>query len=238
MNAITPPLRYKQGPYFELIHATKGQLQSFGIGAGLAFPGEGKSSKAMHTFDPRGYQTRIERVEEGYFQAYIYHPRAVSTRTGFTTPHIDGLVPDKESFPHGDFYTGDATAIVAAGLARLDQIPGQPGAAKGRVCILPDGSISKAGSDRRRDEPGAVRITLKGKSRYGIIINTSEIEKKRRSKIWHDAYVYDQYQQSRMPPPAILLAVYRELKRLSAVEQESQAPSLHNGFWLRPAGVA
>lgn len=236
MNATTTGFQYEQSQYSEIIHATKEQLQSFGIGVGVMFPGEGKAPKALRTLDPRGYRTLIEKSDGDYFRACIFPPRAESPRAGFKAPPIDGLVPEEESFPYGDCYTGSAAAIVAAGLARLDQIPGMPGAAKGRVCILPDGSICKAGSDRRRDQPGAVHIELRGKSGYRIVINTSELEHKRRSQIWHDAYVIEQYHQSRMPPPAILLAVHREMKRLAAVEQEAQAPAnLHNGFWVRTA---
>lgn len=239
MSTNVPTLMFEQGSHWEELHASKEQLQSFGIGTGLAFPGEGKAAKVVRTADPRGYSTRIERAEGSHFRALISYPRAESSRTNFTAPHIDGLVPEDDSYPHGDCYTGTAAAIVAAGLARLDQIPGQPGAAKGRVCILPDGSVCKAGSDRRRDTPGAVLITLKGKTLFRIVVNTSELENKRRSMTWRNAYVLDQYQQSRMPQPAILLAVYRELKRLAAVEQEAQAPdNLQNGFWVRTTGGA
>lgn len=239
MSAPKSAIRYEQGKYWEVIEATKEQLQSFGIGAHIAFPGAGRAPRQVETVDPRGYRARLESHEGGGFQAYIFYPRPANTHNGFPSPRIDGLEPEQDNGPYCDGYTGSAAAIVAAGFARLDQLPGQPGAAKGQVCILPDGSICKAGSDRRRDQPGAAQITLKGKGLFRICVNTSELEKKRREKIRHDAYVYDQYKQSRMPAPAILLAVHREMKRLAAVAPEAEAPAnLHNGFWLRTAGEA
>lgn len=237
MSAATPAFRFEQDKYWEVIHATKQQLQSFGIGGGIAFPGEGKATKAVHALDPRGYRTRIERVDGGYFQARIYYPRPLAALDGCKSPRIEGLEPEQDNGPYFDGYTGSAAAIVSAGFARLDQIPGQPGAAKGQVCILPDGSISKAGSDRRREQPGVVQIKRKGKALYGIFVRTTNLEAKRREALRRDAYVFDQYQQSRMPPPALLLAVHREVKRLAAIEQESQTPAnLQNGFWVRTAG--
>jgi hypothetical protein len=239
MSAMTSAIRYEQESGWEVIHATKEKLQSFGIGAGLAFPGEGRAPKELRTFDPRGYETLIERGEDGCFQALIFYPRPEATHNGFVSPHIDGLEPAQDNGPYGDAYTGSAAAIVAAGIARLDQIPGQAGAAKAQVCILPDGSIPKARSDHRRDEPGAVLIKRNGKSVYRIFIRTTKLEMKRRAKIQHDAYLFDQYQQSRMPPTAILLAVHRELKRSAAVDHDAQAPdNLHNGFCLRTAEEA
>lgn len=236
MNATTPRLRFEQEAHWEVIHATKAQLQRFGIGTGLGFPGEGRTPRKIWTVDPRGYETRIERSDDGYFNALVYYPGLTSNGPNFPSPPIAGLKPSTSNGPYFDQYIGGAAEIVAAGLARMDQLPGQSGTAKVQVCILRDGSIATSARDARRNDGGARSITKLGKSSFRVYVRTDDVERKRRENLQHAAYVLHQRNRARLPRPAILLAVHRELKRLAAVEQEAQAPAnLHNGFWLRTA---
>ena len=238
MTADAHALHFEIAYYWEIIHATKEQLQSFGIGAGMAFPGEGRAPRQLMTIDPRGYRTRIER-DGGRFKAQISYPRSATKVPDFTSPPVAGFESSTTNGAYYDEYTGSAAAIVAAGLARMDQMPGQPGAARVSVSILPDGTIPTNTRDRRLDDGGARKITRKGKSAYRVLVRTGDAEQKRRQLVNEVARHRREREEREMPPPAVLLAMHRELKRLASVPPATADEStLHNGFWLRPAGAA
>lgn len=144
-NRTAEPLKYQQLVWGDLIHGTKSQLQSLGIGLDQAFPGEqGRKKKWQITvLDPRGFETRIapSRYEgEGIYCASIRFPgrsfnrwesRLVEIATGVT------LV----KYIWRDCYRGSKEALCAAGLVEPWQFPGQPGMRKMRVTILASGQV-------------------------------------------------------------------------------------------------
>ena len=235
MRAAKPKFTYERNELGELIRASKAQLHSFGIGAGAAFPGEGHAP--VWTTDPRGYDVQLEHDVAGHFQAHIFYPGRVRRWPTFYGPRIAGLITEPSWGIWADCYMGLASDFVAAGLACMEQLPGQPGGPKVQVGILADGTTIK-GQDGRRNEAGAMVITRVGKARYRVKINTTEAERGKRQLVEIAAHAKWELDQQRAGPPALLLAVHREIKRLATVEQEAQAPSTwHNGFWLRTAGA-
>jgi len=64
-------LEYNLQPWGDMIHGTKEQLQSIGLGAGIPFPGEaGETRKKIKVVDPRGFTAMIDRAtyrDDGIF---------------------------------------------------------------------------------------------------------------------------------------------------------------------------
>ena len=68
-------------------------------------------------------------------------------------------------------YHGAAEAIVAAGLARLDEFPGTPGRPKTSVHYASTGEqLSFAEARRRGNEPGHRHIMKRGKDEYSLYV--------------------------------------------------------------------
>lgn len=81
-------------------------------------------------------------------------------------------------------YQGTAEALVAAGLVRFDQLPGQPGRGKTIARYLPDGTMLPTRtrpSLASEFHPGFVRIFKVSARQYRVDINVDEAEQKRRS---------------------------------------------------------
>jgi len=187
--AAARPLEYNLLPWGDLIYGTKNQLRSIGIGVDSEFPGEpGCPKRRLTVSDPRGFRCQIERcdhLEEGIFSATIRFP-------GREHPE-----PESESFAPGvrrleniwsDDYAGTAEALAAAGLIRLDQLPGQPGMRKAIVTLLPDGSVPTGATAASIDDPGAKRITRMSQTTYQVSVLVEAWERARR---------YEAYAQSR-----------------------------------------
>ena len=131
MNAHKSAFKYTQDERCEKIHATKAQLQAFGIGADVvAFPGEGKAPKKLVTVDPRGYTTRIECSIRGYFLASIHYPTAWP-KTSFPSAHIDGLEPATDNGPYYDTYIpGFCFSLLRSTAAAIPPSYGRSGSAR------------------------------------------------------------------------------------------------------------
>ncbi|MBW8458638.1 MAG: hypothetical protein K0M58_09380 [Thiobacillus sp.] len=181
---LRPPsvLEYTQHPWGDLIYGTKEQLQSIGIAAGMAFPGEPNGPKrSLRVTDPRGLTAKVERsYEDAIFSVRIPFPGR--DRPSFATVFAPGV--KKEEFPWGDSYTGTALSLVAAGLVRHGQFPGQLGMRKTIVTILPDGSLPKGAPTAHcpeAREPGAISIYKKSKTTFEVhaILPNAEQERRR-----------------------------------------------------------
>lgn len=90
--------------------------------------------------------------------------------------------------PHRDSYVGTAEALAAAGIVRLDQLPGAPGMPKGAVRIFPDGTVPGGpvtANYREFKEPGARRVTwvsrAKGLARVVVLAGWEEAARRRES---------------------------------------------------------
>lgn len=93
------------------------------------------------------------------------------------------------------WYTGTSAQIAAAGLARLDQLPGAPG--RGKTCsTYYAGEPVRKGSFHKRDEQ-YLSITRCGKSKYTVWVGFSDSQVAEREKVierqqerFHKAEVY------------------------------------------------
>jgi hypothetical protein len=209
-TTATRPLEYNQLPWGDLIYGTKEQLASLGIAVAGAFPGEpGSSRRCLTVTDPRGFKCRIEACdyrEEGVFCASIPLPgRDVPEPTfEYFSP---GVLKQENIWT--DDYVGTADALAAAGLIRLDQLPGRPGMRKVVVTILPDGSLPQGAANAKcpqATEPGARQIRRASTTSYRVSVYVEADEKSRR----YDAYARSRYdweeQMRRVPRPAPLHA--------------------------------
>lgn len=182
---LTAPLTHGWDDWCESWEGTKAQLQAEGIGIGKSFPGElGMPSKVVTFTHPEGFAVEVhphyDRVKQlaGQFHAWArYAEPAWMIREKEVRDFAPGvqLVIDMDAT---DSFVGTADALVACGLARLDQFPGQPGRGKVQCSYRADGSRSTSNFDRRKED--FLQISRKGKNRFEIQRPASESERKRR----------------------------------------------------------
>lgn len=215
----TRPLEYNQLPWGDLIYGTKDQLRSLGIAVDIPFPGEdGGSKRRLRVIDPRGFKCQIEACayrEEGVYCASIPLPGREAPEPPLL-PFAAGVLSQENTW--SDDYLGTADALVAAGLIRLDQLPGQPGMRKVIVTLLPDGSPARASEAH---EAGAKQISRASQGRYRVAVFVDDHERSRR----YDAYARSRREwEERMgqtPRPAPLHA-----RLLSASASQDSAPAI------------
>lgn len=208
-------LYYSRNLRGEILRATKAQIQSFGIGAGMAFPGEtGGPARFLHVSDPRSYETRISNYNGEQYNVWITYPGREYDEPTFAPPPLPGVRPANTRGWAYDEYEGTADELAAAGLARPDQLPGREGNAKVQLTIL-NGVIIAKGADVRRRAAGAKLIVRAGKSKYRVIVSISDDECARRAHEFTRAREEWEGRMSELPSPAPLHAVYREMKRLA-----------------------
>lgn len=96
----------------------------------------------------------------------------------------DTITPDGvgiDELPWGNLYRGTAEALIAAGLVRLDQLPGQPGRGRTTTAYFADGTMSTLGRGRKPpDGPGCMLIRKTSARRYSVYIDADEAEIERR----------------------------------------------------------
>jgi hypothetical protein len=189
---------YSECCWGDLIEGTKEQLQHLGIGVGLSFPGEvGGARRELNVRDPRGYPVRIQKVHhlEDRFTAYLSFPNwpeRPSPEPQYL-PHAPGV--KKYEYTWFDEYVGSADALAAAGLVRVDQLPGKPGMRKVRVTIFPDGTLptgAPTANHRAAREPGARCIERASASTYRVQVSVTKEERERRqalNKVAEDAWL-------------------------------------------------
>ena len=209
-TAHLAPLTYDQCDWGDLICGTKDQVQELGIGLGCAFPGEpGGPRRGLKTQDQRGYSAEIaERWGDAgrftcrlKFPHWPAHPGLLSSWCSFA-PGVR-----KRLLRYADEYVGSPEDLAAAGLVRLDQLPGQPGMRKFRVTILPDGSLpTGAPTARNRGArlPGARSIERASASSYSVAVNVTAEETERRDASYRAVQSAWQQQVRALPRPARL----------------------------------
>lgn len=191
-EAAARPLEYNQLPWGDLIYGTRHQLRKIGIGVDTKYPDEeGSSRRRVTVSDPRGFRCQIETCDyraEGIFSATIRLPGREQPQPEFE-PFAPGVLRQENIW--SDDHIGTAEALAAAGLIRLDQLPGQPGMRKAIVTILADGSVPAGPSKAKYSnigELGAKRITRASKTNYQVSVLVEPRERVRR---------YEGYAQSR-----------------------------------------
>lgn len=88
----------------------------------------------------------------------------------------------------GNIYQGTAEALIAAGLVRFDQLPGQPGRGKTVATYLPDGTMLPIRNNRSSSsEPGLVTIHKASARQYRVSVCVDEAEHERRCNLLDEA---------------------------------------------------
>lgn len=232
----TPCIEYRKQSYGDLISGTKEQLQGLGIAVGMAFPGEeGGPKRHLIVKDPRGYKCDIRE--------WYNHGIAVFFAS-IPFPGRDQPIDERVSFASGvhltrstrtDDYVGTAESLVASGLIRLDQLPGQPGMRKVRVTILPNGSLPTGAPNAYCSEakaPGAKSIRRVSKSTYEVSIFVDEDEQTRRdiaSTRRRDAW---EARMMAMPRPAPLNASLSLLRKIEKTRVIPKCRTIGNVIYL------
>ncbi len=219
--AKTKSIEYQDYFWGELIHGTKEDLQSLGIAAEHAFPGEpGGAPNVLHAVDPRGLKVKISRVSDEVFSASID-----------LFPHDPCPEIPWEDFAQGvkyrpairtDDYRGSGDALAAAGLCKLDQLPGCPGVPKVRVRISSDGVVLHGHTPSDQVERLILRVS---KSLFDVRRKISEEEHERRWR--EDRRVNDEWQ-------ARLWAMPRPARLDSPRHRNAQARSHLRLVWSKP----
>jgi len=171
-------LEYKCLPWGDLIYGTKEQLQSLGIGIDVQFPSDpDRPFRSVKVKDPRGFDTRIQLstyMGEGIYSASISFPGRSSPKAEWL-PFALGVKISRDCWWYDEFI-GTAEALYAAGLAELDQFPGQPGMGKVQVTLSPDGRLDSSTNGHKRRQPGQVMIKRASKSHYTVRVLISDEE--------------------------------------------------------------
>jgi hypothetical protein len=155
---------------------------------------------------------------EGIFSVTIPFPGRDMPE--FITDFANGVT--KQAYAWGDAFTGTAESLSAAGLVRLDQLPGQPGMRKVTVTILADGSLPKGAPTancREAREPGTTRITRKSKALYEVCLHVSDEEEQRRRDEHSRAEREWENRMMSLPRPAPLCCTSQERKEIEAAKK-------------------
>jgi len=177
-----------------MLSGTKEQLQAYGLGVGLTFPGEpGGPRREMRVKDPRGFPVRISQWTRDLFLASVYFPdwpKAPPSMPPCEPSRFDGVTMRR--FIWTDDYVGTAEALAVAGLARPEHLPGAPGMGKVQVTILPDETPR---DPKKRLEisryPWLRRIERISARTYRVCVRVEPDESKRRQaadRAAHDAW--------------------------------------------------
>lgn len=181
------PLRYEENDGHDYLIGTKSQLQTLGLGVGLAFPGEpGGPKRVLRVKDPRGFDAKITkhwRHDGSAYDARIEFP-GLPPRPHFESEWVIAFPGVKRrQYYYFDEYLGSAADLVAAGLVRSGHFPGMPGMRKVCVTVYADGSLPNgllnANMPRSR-EPGACAIYRAGASAFRVRCRVSAEEEERR----------------------------------------------------------
>lgn len=207
------PLEYRQLLWGDLIYGTKDQLQNIGLAEGLLFPGEmGGPKRTLNVTDPRGFITKIEKsIWKGadIYSASISFPGRDQSEGKLLQSFAEGVTKNEECCWY-DEYIGTAVALSAAGLIRVDQLPGMPGMRKVRVTILSDGTLplgAKTSNCPRAREPGAKWIEKASKTTYRVfVIIPKDEEELRMEKRKHEKAEWES-RLSALPRPAPLIEI-------------------------------
>lgn len=164
---------------------TKSQLQAVGIGEGIQFPGEpGANRETIRTVDSCGLKVEITHESwHQYLGKFRASCRYLDREFAFysyrrPTEHAPGVL-NLRAMHDSDEYRGSGPALIACGLARLDQLPGQPNRGKVASNFGADG-LASFPKDLSWKVAGFKNFTRVGIDRFVVSIQVSEIEAARR----------------------------------------------------------
>ena len=206
-------VRYTERDDGDLITGTKEQIQALGLGIGVAFPGElGGPRLELKVLDARGYPVNIWSTgdNDDSYTAYVTFPHWPARPEPIAEQWalaVQGL--KKSGFTWFDEYIGSADDLAAAGLVRIDQLPGKPGMRKKRVTIFPDGTLPSGALTANHREarlPGTRWIERVSVASYRVCIVVSQDERTRRDEAWNMAQAEWLRKVRALPRPARLTA--------------------------------
>jgi len=242
IGPASKPLTYMECFWGDCIWGAKPQLQSLGLGAGLAFPGEsGGPKRVLRVIDPRGFPTRINAdYEPGRYCAHIDFPGRDRPKRDWE-PFAPGV--RRQCFGYFDYFVGTGTDLVAADLVRADQFPGMPGMRKVRVTILADGTIPTGAPTANlpaslKNGSGARTVERAGVNTYRVAVKVDDAVGQRRweaERAQEDQWVRQMWALPRPPR----LQPIGSVPALACNARPSPAPAARSTslFDLNPAEV-
>lgn len=217
-------VNYQQCQWGDLITAPKHKLQELGIGIGMKFPGEpGGPKRTLHTTDPRGFPVEIclDYSGPGFCARIRFPDRSGSPWSSKASwQEVAHGVKKRPYGTSAEEFVGTASALIAAGLARDGQFPGQPGMRKMRVTVLPDGTApTNAGTTRGAAQPGAKWIERRGSTTYSVFVRLPREEEERRQEALRVELNQWEARVAALPVP-------QRLRPLSPMEVERRGRSI------------
>lgn len=172
--------RFNQYFWGESVQGSKADIQSIGIGCGMAFPGEPDGPKrCLHTVDPRGFPVNITIWNEGVYWVSIDFPGRARPSYEAWIEYAPGVLKSSH-LSYADEYVGTESALVAAKLVDPARFPGKPGMCKTRVRVTPDGAVLTGNKFGWR--VAAMIVERRWKTRFLVRVNLSEEEESQREK--------------------------------------------------------
>lgn len=239
MNAPDRQFEYTHTLWGEVVRGTKSELQALGIAVGMAFPGGlGGPKRKMRANDPRGFATTVDCDGDRRYCACITFPGREEEPKRWSD-----FAPGVKMSSHYQFfddYVGTAEALAAAGLVRIDQLPGQPGARKVKVTIFADGTVPSGpptAYDKRASEIGAKTIVRATKTTFSVRVIVDENTQMARLELQERARREYEARMRALPRPAPLTSAMPLPERLvkghlSLVWSAKVAHSKFDGFRL------
>lgn len=148
-----------------------------------------------------------------------------STAQTSAQQNVDASLEKREEI-HSDDYIGTKEQLIAAGLAKQGQFPGDPG--RGKMMVSYDPSGRAVGQGRSRN--GGIQIRRAGRSRFCVSVRVQDEERERRYQA-----VYGK-PAPWVTPPTSLEAAEASVARLEVALQDARATAarLRNGPWKDP----
>lgn len=135
---------------------SKAQLQSIGIGAGIAYPGEpGGNKRVVRTTNSQGDELELKAWNDVVFHADLRYCKSSFTAHDAPIEFAPGVLLVRHHSLYGyvneqDEYRGSGDALVACGLVLADQLPGSAGRGKTRCSYFSDGRTKTTNGNARR----------------------------------------------------------------------------------------
>lgn len=227
------PLNHEHHSEFESWEGTKDQLQAVGLGVGLDFPEGGSPRKEIRCKCPVGFEVKISRhygaAERlaGRYRAISWYVEEAHTLPDQTVEIAPGVLQFVCGWgnTHKDIFQGSAEALVAAGLARLDQFPGQIGRNKSQCTYRIDGSQQPTSARDR-----SFMIKRKSKDCFVIERYVSKVEATLRKAIQNEKD--EQINELRTA------AKNKRIQLRAASEKLEQAPATIDEFRAEQSEIA
>jgi hypothetical protein len=154
---VNSGFEYRHELWGEVICGTREQLRALGLDFGEPLQ-TANLRRPIPCLDPRGFHASIAAAGRS-------NPERLSVTIRFPCPDRPLLSTPKEyaegvslsEFSYCDFFRGTGKALCAAGLLRLQELPGAPGMSKTHVWIYPDGSTTSTRGQGRAEYPAGCR---------------------------------------------------------------------------------